>query len=334
MESGYWELLPIVVRQGCDLNRPLDISWWSDNQQRRCRYLSTLDYFLEFVLVEIDERWEKSSSGPHYRFLGEMDKVLSYGLDVHRIKHSVVFEYLALSLMRNLVKHYNRNDAYFPEIQSSITPFLNELKAIDSLIRHGYSQFQWMRGFRPGINWVGLLTHVVTHPGINKFSLEEAGRALPQLIQSAARLLVNFLCLQHHLPADALEEYAETTGGELQLFRHNPVVASRQMARLMEECTSFLKSPPSLSLLARNKVRECLGGVDFQKKAVSLQLPQWLEEFVICVGPQHMDWVGAPPYLVSVSRGCLTPTQIIDVSGLTNGGEVINEPPLEDFQLF
>ena len=108
----------------------------------------------------MDEGWEKSISGPHYRFLGEMDKVLSYGLDVHRIKHSVVFEYLALSLMRNLVKHYNRNDAYFPEIQSSITPFLNELEAIDSLFRDGYSKFQWMAVFKPLVNWVVLLTHL------------------------------------------------------------------------------------------------------------------------------------------------------------------------------
>ena len=42
---------------------------------------------------------------PMYVEMAEMDKVLIQGLDIHRIKHAMVFEYLSLSLMENLVKH-------------------------------------------------------------------------------------------------------------------------------------------------------------------------------------------------------------------------------------
>lgn len=339
VECCQWHLLPILSNYGFDFNRPQLCRRWTCFCRKQIRpnnspyrrlwtrgqytYQSILDYFFASIYEKLGEledtplflQESEFLENPLQALLSRADKLLAYGADVHRIDSIIVFNSLAGSFDRYLCSYFDPNDEILPDIPKRSDAYV-ELEVLQRLIEYGFSEFEFMEYISPNTNWFGILICLLAHPRLQK--LVEANRPVPPLIKSTAILLINLLVWRYKLPHTSTDlqdsvnnlrlrkTYARRYAEQRNLF-------DSRIAGIIRESDNLLKSPPSLGLLARNRIRSLLGGKGFKTKVESLGLPQNLTTFLASIGTEHMTWVRAPPFAVAVATGKLTAATFEDL---------------------
>lgn len=333
VECCQWHLLPILSSYGFDINRPQLCRRWTCFCRKQLRpnnspyrrlwtrgqytYQSILDYFFASIYERLGEledtplllQESELLKNPLQLLLSRADELLGHGVDVHRIDSIIIFNSLAGSFDRYLCSYFDPNDDILPDIPKRSDAFI-ELEVLQQLIENGFSEFEFMEYVSPNTNWFGILICLLAHPRLRK--LIEAKRPVPPLIKSAATLLINLLVWRYKLPQISTDLQDSVNNLRLRKtyvrrYADQRNLFNSRVAGIIRESDSLLKSPPSLGLLARNRIRSLLGGKGFKAKVASLGLPQNLATFLASVGTEHMAWIRAPPFAVAVATGKLAP---------------------------
>ncbi|EUB60553.1 hypothetical protein EGR_04572 [Echinococcus granulosus] len=352
VECRQWHLLPLLSHYGYDINRPQLCRRWTcfcRNQLRpnnspyrrlwtrgQYTYQSILDYFFASVYERIGEFQDTPlllgsdfQENPLEPLLSHANELLSHGVDVHRIDSIIVFNSLASSFDRYMCHYFDASDSILPDIPKRADAFV-ELKVLQHLIENGFSEFEFMEYVSPNTNWFGILICLLAHPRLPK--VIEANRPVPPLLRSAALLFINLLVWRHSFPTSIdLQDCMNNLRLRktyIRRYADQQNVFTARVASIIRESDSLFRSPPTLGLLARNRIRGLLGGRSFKAKVASLGLPQNLATFLALVGPEHMAWIRTSPFIVAVATGKLTVASFEELDGL---GDKLSSslPPLQ-----
>ncbi|VDM34551.1 unnamed protein product [Hydatigera taeniaeformis] len=330
VECRQWHLLPLLSHYGYDINRPQICRRWTcfcRNQLRpnnspyrrlwtrgQYTYQSVLDYFFASVYEHIGEfedtpllQTPDVRENPLEPLLSHSNDLLSHGVDVHRIDSIIVFNSLAGSFDRYMCHYFDASDNVLPDIPKEAGTFV-ELEVLQHLIENGFSEFEFLEYVSPNTNWFGILICLLAHPRLPK--IVEANRAVPPLLRSAALLFINLLVWRHSAPTSTdLQDCVNNLRLRktyIRRYADQRNVFTARVANIIRESDNMLRSPPTLGLLARNRIRGLLGGMNFKAKVASLGLPQNLATFLVLVSAEHMSWIRTSPFVVAVATGKLT----------------------------
>ncbi|KAF5401332.1 SOCS box [Paragonimus heterotremus] len=316
-----WQVLPLLARYGCDINRPQTCRRWTyicapssrPNTapyrrfwtRGRYTYQSALDYFFASVYEFVGEQ-PSSYNGlcgpsPLTFYFSHLPALLSKGVDVHRIDSVIVFNSLATSYDQYLCRYTNEH-ATVPDIPENDDAFV-EMTAMKRLIENGFSQFECMDYLYPCCNWFGILLCLLCHPKIDTYG----NNLLPSIIRQAALLLINLLALKCTVPT--VDEFGESLENlHLRKVYSKRYVERRdvfncRLASLHRICQEMLSQPLCLKILTRNAVRKQIGGIDFCRKLSFVGLPPQLNSFVQFIGQEHLKASHMPKQLIRLAQG-------------------------------
>lgn len=352
VECCQWHLLPLLSRYGYDFNRPQLCRRWTCFCRKQLRpnnspyrrlwtkgqytYQSILDYFFASVYEYLgefednpllqDSDFLENSLQP---LLFRTERLFANGVDVHRIDSIIIFNSLAASFDRYLCNYFDPDDELLPDIPKRSDAFV-EMEVLQRLIENGFSEFEFMEYVSPNTNWFGILICLLAHPQLSK--LVETNRTAPPLLRSAAVLFVNLLVwMQHskHSSTDLRDSVNNLRLRKTYVRRYadQRTVFTSRVAGVIRESTNLLRSPPSLGLLARNKIRGLLGGKNFKAKVASLGLPQNLTSFLTAISTEHMTWIRAPPFTIAMANGKLTAASFKELEGGLEVELEVTPPP-------
>ncbi|VDD82705.1 unnamed protein product [Mesocestoides corti] len=328
VDCRQWHLLPILSQYGYDMNRPQLCRRWTYFCRKQSRpnhspyrrlwtkgqytYQSSLDYFFASVYEKFGEYLEMPQYhdldllNPLHPLLSRAGELLAYGVDVHRIDSIIVFNSLAGSFDRFMCRYFDEGDDILPDIPKRLDAFI-ELEILQRLIENGFSEFECMEYVNPNTNWFGILICLLSHPRLIK--LVEENQPVPPILRCAALLFINILMWRHFLPAcgDLRDTVNNLRLRKTYIRRYGDQRTQfiSRIASVVRESDQILHSPPSLGVLARNRIRGLIGGTNFKQKVETLGLPSKLAAFLSYIGVEHVGWIRAPPFVVAIATGKL-----------------------------
>lgn len=331
VDCRQWHLLPVLWKYGYDVNRPQFCRRWTRFCGRQTRpnnppyrhtwtkgqytYQSILDYFFASVYEEVGGNLDEEETplyeepenftNPLRTVLSRTSNLLEHGINVHRIDSIIIFNSLAASFDRYMCRFFDFTERLFPDVPKCREGFI-ELEVLQMLIENGFSEFECMDYVSPNTNWLGILICLLSHPQMR--NITEGGFRVPPILQCASLLLVNIIVWRFFHPSSEAELRDSVNNLRLRKtymrrYSDDRDYFSQRMAVVIEDCENTLRSPPSLGLLARNKIRRLLGGSNFRQKLASLNLPSSLTNFVSYINVEHLRWIHAPPLISTLATG-------------------------------